>query len=108
MTRYIRGIDVEGFKRGWNNVSSLAIPFDVEKYLEDGQAEIKFGRERKKVSFRRDDGLFVFSCGNTQLRHSMRLFREWRNESLDMVLWLESVAVGECTRKIIQGERLLD
>lgn len=109
MAKIINGINVDGFKKGWNGANGQSfIPLNIEKYLRYGRAEILSDVERRSVSFKRDDGMFLFSCGDSELRRPMKLYREWRNESLDMIMWLESVAVGECTRKVIQGERLLD
>lgn len=109
MAKIINGINVNGFKRGWNGANGqFPIPLNIEKYLKCGQTEILLDNEHRNVSFTREDGMFLFSCGNSELRRPMKLYREWRNESLDMIMWLESVAVGECTRKVIQGEKLLD
>lgn len=109
--KVVNGIIVEAFQKGWqeDGHENLPVPFNIEDYFVNGRANITLsGKKTFEVSFTKTDGLFEFSCGNTQLKKPMKLYREWKNESLEMIMWLESVAIGDCTRKVLQGEKLLD
>lgn len=111
MTKVINGIMVDGFKKGWRckDLPPRPIPFDVDEYLSNGFADIGLPNGKsKRIAFTRGDDLFEFSYDGTQIKRPMKLYREWRNESLDMIMQLESYAIGECTRKVIEGYRLLD
>lgn len=103
----VNGIILDGVMRGWNarNDNKNAVPFDLHSYLSKGSADFTLpDGEYNNVTFSRNDDMFLFSSG----KKLIKLYREWKNENQNMVRWLESVAIGECTRKVIEGKKILD
>lgn len=110
----INGVLIRFFINGWwgneegkNTLNLLQlnndkIPFNITKFLKQGYTEFKDGTGNVvRLSFRRSETKMHFLCNYNGKRKGIRLFREWGTTDVNMILQLESCAVGECTRNII-------
>lgn len=113
----INGIDEKEFRRGWwgrnKEGQSLLrelglpdnrLPFDINRYLVYGKANVKVNGKNWQLEYHKSDNLFEFSLLRFEKPKVTRLYREWGGEDLNMVLELESYAVGEYTRYALSGK----
>lgn len=113
----INGIDENEFIKGWwggkgegkellrtLNLPRNRLPFDVHEYLLNGVAKITTNGKLWTLTCCKYDGVFEFSLLKHDKPKTIKLYREWNGESLDMILQLESYAIGEYTRFALNGK----
>lgn len=103
MSKLINGILVQQFIKGWYDASgTYDIPFDIEAYLNTGEAVLKMpnGATATLVMSKQDD---YYEFAFKGRRHRIKLYREWDGVDLDVIVNLESYAIGEYTKMAINS-----
>lgn len=113
----INGIDENEFKKGWwgmedegrellsmLSLPTSRLPFNVSDYLSNGKINVSVKGKQWLLGYHRYDEMFEFSLLKNEKPKVIKLYREWDGEDLDMVIALESYAVGEYTRFILGGK----
>lgn len=115
----INGINPAKFQEGWwgekgegvKTLRSLAlpvlnIPFDVNMFLRFGKLEIP--RIGAKITMETNNEYYLLTYGvrSKDSKH-IKLFREWPGEDDTYVTNIESFALGECVRKLLNRENLI-
>lgn len=107
MAKIINGVLRDEFIHGYCGEANASVPFKVDKFLKN--RSVMFKLERKKwcnICFTVLDDRIELRYSDDEDRRILKLFREWPGYSLDDIIKLESVALGNCVRKIIDGEPL--
>lgn len=120
MNKVVNGINIQDFISGWwgqhnegaNVLKSIGlpsdkIPFDIEKFVTDGQCVIPVEDTEIHVAMQKQDNLFEFSCKHLNKRRSFRLYREWDGTDINTIIKMESYSVGECVRQILISKNIL-
>lgn len=112
----INGIDEVEFERGWwgenddgkkilgvLDLPATTIPFDIRSYLTHGKADIRIRGRDMHLTLKKYDEWFEFGMTRKTKPKILKLYREWNGEDLNMIMRLESYAVGEYTRLILRN-----
>lgn len=111
MAKMVQGVLVNKFKYGYlmklPDLTSADIPFDVEDYLREH--ELIDSLSGDVIGFKVfDDKLEIYRQRDNSIIKQFRLFRDWPNQELDDIIQMESQAIGDCTRRMLLGEALVD
>lgn len=121
MKKVINGINVKEFVNGWwgehgegvellrsLGLSPKSIPFSIEGLLVNGSSDFADSDGSViSVKLARYDTYYDFSCVYHGKRKTLRLYREWGSENLDVILRLESHSLGDCLRQVILGKSII-
>ena len=111
----INGVNSEDFLSGWwgndcegsgllnkMGVSTETLPFSMDKYLSSHTEEFNdCDGNVARICFKARNPYFEFVGIYKGKKRVTRLYREWDDDDIDMIIHLESQAIGECTRVVL-------
>lgn len=117
----INDISVHYFMEGWwgewsegeaalttLGLPSQMVPFDVAQFLRTGKCKVIIDQDMTlSVAFTKESKQIIFTCEWWGKPRTIRLYREWDSEDADLIQQLESYSIGECTRNILIGKKLV-
>ena len=118
MEKIINGVLTSAFERGWwgrNDEGKCFlrqlhipchIPFDVPQYLLGNTVSVEIPDKQVFISYKKFDFRIEFSMSVDGRKCKRYLYYEWGREDLNMIIELESYAIGECTRNMLKGKQL--
>lgn len=117
----VNGINLYYFNAGWwgkqnegkmllqnLGLSEEKIPFNVKQYIKNESISFVDCLGAKiSICFKKYDTHFEFNCIFNNKKRTVRLYREWTEETFDAIIQFESYSIGECTRQIISGKSVI-
>lgn len=121
MRRRNRTADIESFKAGWQGehgegkevlrllgLPTDTVPFNVRQFLKRRRLSFVMPNGgRVTVTLKKNGERFDFLCLFCGQKRVIKLYREWTTENQETIKNFEAYAIGECTRKIITGDRII-